>query len=421
MPWSVTNPPSVAQNWTQSEKEKCVSAANAVLENGGTDKEAIFACIHAAGKSKEKNIMKEIIHKSFPVEIIKADVKQGIIEAIVAVIGNIDHGDDVIHPGAFTKTLSERGNKIRVLDNHNSNSVRDVIGKPVSIKELSVSELPPSIMLRYPDAKGGLYTVTQFDMDDEHSKTVFNKLANGFVDEWSIGFTVPKGKSDIEEKIINGTKKLVRNIREVVLFEYSPVIWAANSATATLDAKSEAEQKRQSLGKMFWNIIDAFENQYLDRENWTGFTVNDVFDDGTMIVCARNVETEFMYYQLNYHQMDNQYTFDPIENWLGGNYTFVAGMKNRLINLETKQGRVLSQRNFDKLTQAHELLMEVVNSAIPDNEEMTDDVDLETKQVDEQTESNDELAKSDNPLTIDRESSLKEIDDILVTIKTLGV
>lgn len=55
MPWTVDAPPSVAKNWTKSEKKKCVSAANAVIEDGGTDEDAIFACISNAGKSKKKN------------------------------------------------------------------------------------------------------------------------------------------------------------------------------------------------------------------------------------------------------------------------------------------------------------------------------------------------------------------------------
>jgi len=52
MPWTVKNPPSCAKNWTESEKKKCVTAANAVLREGGTEQDAIFACIHAAGKTK---------------------------------------------------------------------------------------------------------------------------------------------------------------------------------------------------------------------------------------------------------------------------------------------------------------------------------------------------------------------------------
>ena len=65
-----------------------------------------------------------IEHKSFPVEILKADSSQGIVEAVVAVMGNIDLGGDIIHNGAFTKTISERGNKVKVLDNHNANATR---------------------------------------------------------------------------------------------------------------------------------------------------------------------------------------------------------------------------------------------------------------------------------------------------------
>lgn len=54
MPWTVEDPPDVAKNWTDAEIEKCVAAANSTLEDAGTDEEAIFACIAAAGRSKEK-------------------------------------------------------------------------------------------------------------------------------------------------------------------------------------------------------------------------------------------------------------------------------------------------------------------------------------------------------------------------------
>lgn len=54
MPWSVGNPPGVARSWTKAERERCVKAANAVLADGGSDQDAIFACIRAAGKSKRK-------------------------------------------------------------------------------------------------------------------------------------------------------------------------------------------------------------------------------------------------------------------------------------------------------------------------------------------------------------------------------
>lgn len=51
MPWTTDKPPSVAKNWSDDEKGKCVTAANAVLADDGDDEAAIFACINAAGKS----------------------------------------------------------------------------------------------------------------------------------------------------------------------------------------------------------------------------------------------------------------------------------------------------------------------------------------------------------------------------------
>lgn len=57
MPWTVDNPPRPAINWTDEEKKKCVRAANAVLKEGGSEQDAIFACIRAAGKTKKEQDM----------------------------------------------------------------------------------------------------------------------------------------------------------------------------------------------------------------------------------------------------------------------------------------------------------------------------------------------------------------------------
>lgn len=50
-PWTLDNPPPPAKNWDAEAKQKCTEAANAVLEDNGTEQEAIFACIRAAGKA----------------------------------------------------------------------------------------------------------------------------------------------------------------------------------------------------------------------------------------------------------------------------------------------------------------------------------------------------------------------------------
>jgi len=48
MPWQVDNPPPPAKNWDKERQRKCTRAANAVLREGGSESEAIFACIHAS-------------------------------------------------------------------------------------------------------------------------------------------------------------------------------------------------------------------------------------------------------------------------------------------------------------------------------------------------------------------------------------
>jgi hypothetical protein len=53
MPWAYpTNIPRVAKKWTPAEQRKCIKAGNAVLSGGGSEQDAIFACIRAAGKTK---------------------------------------------------------------------------------------------------------------------------------------------------------------------------------------------------------------------------------------------------------------------------------------------------------------------------------------------------------------------------------
>lgn len=57
MPWTVANPPPPAKNWSAEEKRKCVRTANAVLRDGGSEQDAIFACIRAAGRSTKETAL----------------------------------------------------------------------------------------------------------------------------------------------------------------------------------------------------------------------------------------------------------------------------------------------------------------------------------------------------------------------------
>lgn len=173
--------------------------------------------------------------KILPFFKIKADESLGQVTAIVSVFGVIDEGRDRIWPGAFSKTISEGQGRIRVLDQHNTDSTFRILGRPVEMREVGREELPPQVLSRFPAATGGLLTVTQYNMKTQNGAETFHRIAAGDIDEYSIGFN--SLDTDTELVLVDGKKTTVRNIRTIKLWEFSPVIWGSNPATATLDSK----------------------------------------------------------------------------------------------------------------------------------------------------------------------------------------
>lgn len=58
MPWTVKNPPRPAKNWSAAAKRVCVAAANSTLSRGGSDTDAIRACIGAVKQAHPEQIGK---------------------------------------------------------------------------------------------------------------------------------------------------------------------------------------------------------------------------------------------------------------------------------------------------------------------------------------------------------------------------
>lgn len=177
--------------------------------------------------------------KFSPGLVLKADDSTGLVTAITNVFGIVDTMDDIIVPGAFAKSIVERGRKIRVLDQHSTNSVTDIIATMAGIREIGRDELPSDLLAGYPEALGGLECTMQFMMDDPRSAAVYRRLAMGAADEWSIGFNALK--QDFGTAMWRGEERSVRYIREVRLWEVSAVIWGANQATYTATVKSVDE------------------------------------------------------------------------------------------------------------------------------------------------------------------------------------
>lgn len=177
-------------------------------------------------------------HKEFTAFEVKIDEAQGVVDAIFAVMGNIDQGGDILHPGSLSKTLVERGAKIRLLDQHKTDSIARILGKPLELRELTRNELPSAMLQAYPDATGGAWGRFKFFMDTPEGKGAFIRLKEGGLDEWSIGYdALDHDYSKVRDA--KGQEKMVRNLRTVKLYEVSPVLWGMNAATETLSAKAD--------------------------------------------------------------------------------------------------------------------------------------------------------------------------------------
>ena len=182
--------------------------------------------------------------KIFPGYVLNADEDTGIVEAYVSIMGIIDEDipPDMIELGAFKKTIKERGpagaNKIRVLHQHRWD---EVVGMPLLLKEHKRNKLPAELLEKYPEATGGLFTRTQFILDVQRAREDFALYKAGAMSEWSIGFDTLDADFD------KADEDSFRRIKEVRLWEYSPVTWGANQATITTNVKEVDKQSEDAL------------------------------------------------------------------------------------------------------------------------------------------------------------------------------
>jgi len=187
------------------------------------------------------------------------DEDKGIVEHLISVFGVVDLVRDISHPGMFTKTLAERGSKIRVLDTHRRDSILRVIGVPLELKEIPREELPSKLLEEHPEATGGLWASTQFLLDTPEGRGAFLRFKSNAVSEFSFGYDTLD--SD-ETKGPDG--KTVRNLRTVRLWEYSPVAFGANPAAAAVGVKSILPSSDDS------KVVDVRENTIRIRVRASG-------------------------------------------------------------------------------------------------------------------------------------------------------
>lgn len=178
---------------------------------------------------------------------IGVDKVQGIVECFVSGIGNKDSVGDIVLPGAFTSSLKRR--KPRVVWGHDWNQP---IGKVLEIYEVpkTDSRLPEKMKRA---GIGGLFAKVQFNLNTERGREAFANVAfYGMDQEWSIGYKTINADYD--------PGRQANLLREVELYEVSPVLHGANQLTGTISVKDDSDA-RSSKGWQWQDDEDEMDNK----------------------------------------------------------------------------------------------------------------------------------------------------------------
>lgn len=146
--------------------------------------------------------------KALDFEIKKDDIA-GRVFAGYASTFDVDLGGDIITQGAFKKTIEGRQQSVKVLWQHN-----EPIGKSMRLHEDNI----------------GLFVegkISKTRLGDE----ALELMRDDVITQMSIGFGIPAGKSEMSDDGL-------RIIREVKLYEFSPVTFPMNENAIITSVKN---------------------------------------------------------------------------------------------------------------------------------------------------------------------------------------
>lgn len=163
--------------------------------------------------------------KLLPHFVKEIDKEQRIVTGIFAVHGNIDSGWDMSVNGSFEKGLNEGRNRTRFLWNHNS--YNPPIASIKTVREVGRDELPAKVLEYAPEATGGVLVTRKYYEGIALSDWVFKGIQEGDITEMSYAYDVKAYEIRQDE----ASKREIRILKEVELYDISDVNWGMNPAT----------------------------------------------------------------------------------------------------------------------------------------------------------------------------------------------
>ncbi len=153
----------------------------------------------------------DLERKTIGFDVKEVDAEEGTFMGYAATFTkHPDSYGDIIEPGAFKKTLKEMKKRIKILWHHDP---WEPIGIPVELFE---------------DDKG-LFVKGKLSLGVQRAREVLELMKDGVVTEMSIGYMTIKDAWEND----------VRHLKEIKLFDVSPVTFAANPDATITGAKAE--------------------------------------------------------------------------------------------------------------------------------------------------------------------------------------
>lgn len=170
--------------------------------------------------------------KTLKFEIKSVDEETGIIEGYGATFSDKpDSYNDIIDPGAFTKTLKEQKDSIVSLFNHN-------IMEPIGLPELSQD-------------KNGLWAKIHLVMEVQKARDVLALARAGVIKRMSIGYDT------VKSDFIGG----VRHLKEIRLYDVSPVVFAANPEATIMSVKDVSTLSNEDLTSLERSALEEMKKR----------------------------------------------------------------------------------------------------------------------------------------------------------------
>ena len=172
--------------------------------------------------------MKTIDRKSVRISDGDLSDEAGVFTGYASIFNNVDQHGDVVMPGAFRKSLSERGNVVPLLWQHDTT-------EPVGVLEL------------VEDSKGLRVVRGEINLETARGREAYALLKQGAIKGLSIGYQV----------VQDGWQGKVRQLKELKLLEVSLVTFPANELASVTAIKNDYGSEHQARMAQVLTLIEV--------------------------------------------------------------------------------------------------------------------------------------------------------------------